>query len=287
MASLTNDHADSNRDSPPPPGRLVIVLDHESDGVPSPPGCLVIDLDRKDEVALGIDAEGEKKIVSPPIERLAVDANEEKENVPPPPGRVMSDVNEEKKENVPPPSGRLKKNGKEKVLTLPAGPAADQNQNGDRVGSMIPPKKRFRGVGRCTCPICITGINKWPGIKKFHSCHIPGCFKKYRTTSHLRAHLRSHVGNRPFKCTQPGCTKDFYRSDELGRHMRTHTHVRNYPCKLCEKRFLRSDHLAKHVQSHSTVRKPRQPRRTKAEMQQEKTTEDVPAEDQPSVTTEL
>jgi hypothetical protein len=285
MASLKNNHSDLNSDSPPPPGRLVIDLDDDSDRAPSPPGCLVIDLDRKDDGALEVYPERKKVIVPLPI-----NVDEEKENVPPVPRRIMIDDNEEKKENVPPPPGRLKKN-----VPPPAdlrGPGLDTEKekmvpNGDRVGSMIPLKKRFRGIGRCTCPICITGINKWPGIKKFHSCHIIGCFKKYRTTSHLRAHLRSHVGNRPFKCTQPGCTKDFYRSDELGRHMRTHTHVRNYPCKLCEKRFLRSDHLSKHVKSHSTVRKPRQPRRTKAEMQQGKTSEETSGEDQPSEASQL
>jgi len=131
----------------------------------------------------------------------------------------------------------------------------------------VPPPRLRSKIERCDCPICITGVNKWPGIKKFHSCHMVGCTKTYRTTSHLRAHLRSHLGIRPYKCTEPGCSKDFLRSDELTRHVRTHKKERNYPCMLCEKRFLRSDHLSKHVKSHDKVRKPRQKRQhTEAEV---------------------
>lgn len=61
------------------------------------------------------------------------------------------------------------------------------------------------------------------GKKKQHICHIPGCGKVYGKTSHLRAHLRWHSGERPFVCTWMFCGKRFTRSDELQRHRRTHT----------------------------------------------------------------
>lgn len=61
------------------------------------------------------------------------------------------------------------------------------------------------------------------GKKKQHICHIAGCGKVYGKTSHLRAHLRWHSGERPFVCSWMLCGKRFTRSDELQRHRRTHT----------------------------------------------------------------
>ncbi|XP_058229427.1 transcription factor Sp1 isoform X1 [Hemibagrus wyckioides] len=118
-----------------------------------------------------------------------------------------------------------------------------------------PPSRRSRREA-CTCPYCKDGDGRTdPSKKKQHICHITGCGKVYGKTSHLRAHLRWHSGERPFVCTWAHCGKRFTRSDELQRHRRTHTGEKKFSCPECPKRFMRSDHLSKHIRTH-TKKKP-------------------------------
>jgi hypothetical protein len=107
-----------------------------------------------------------------------------------------------------------------------------QHQNSDLGGPA--------SANRCRCILCMNPDRILvKGSSPLHMCHYPDCGKQYKKTSHLRAHLRGHVGDQPYLCSWPGCQKRFTRSDELHRHFRIHTGEKNHKCEHCEKMFSR------------------------------------------------
>ncbi|XP_066506007.1 transcription factor Sp6 [Hoplias malabaricus] len=133
-----------------------------------------------------------------------------------------------------------------------------------------PPRRSGRAPGQtaCRCPNCLNAESLGTAApsgeedkrKHLHNCHIPGCGKAYAKTSHLKAHLRWHSGDRPFVCNWLFCGKRFTRSDELQRHLQTHTGAKRFSCAVCPRVFMRSDHLTKHMRVHESPCRPNEER---------------------------
>lgn len=149
----------------------------------------------------------------------------------------------------------------------------DLAQYQSQIAALLHPKSPLataRRCRRCRCPNCQSSSSSdEPGKKKQHVCHVPGCGKVYGKTSHLKAHLRWHSGERPFVCNWLFCGKSFTRSDELQRHLRTHTGEKRFSCPDCCKRFMRSDHLAKHIKTHQNKKSSKPPEKNNEQIKRE------------------
>uniref|UniRef100_A0AC34Q2V0 C2H2-type domain-containing protein n=1 Tax=Panagrolaimus sp. JU765 TaxID=591449 RepID=A0AC34Q2V0_9BILA len=77
---------------------------------------------------------------------------------------------------------------------------------------------------------------------KIYSCH--RCGKQYCRKSTLKAHVKHHLGERPFICQI--CGKTFSQAANLTAHRRVHTGEKPFSCSICLRPFSQSSSLVTH-----------------------------------------
>ncbi|RXK35101.1 hypothetical protein M231_07653 [Tremella mesenterica] len=83
-----------------------------------------------------------------------------------------------------------------------------------------------------------------------HLC--PECGQTYLRTSHLHAHMRTHLDpeTKPFRCDREGCGKTFWTGTHLRRHEEAHDSVQTFTCDKCTQTFNKAHHLREHSLCH-------------------------------------
>ncbi|KAL4224475.1 hypothetical protein ACF0H5_015176 [Mactra antiquata] len=83
-----------------------------------------------------------------------------------------------------------------------------------------------------------------------YACHFAGCNWAFSTASKLTRHMTKHTNKRKWVCNE--CGKAFLRAEHLKGHMITHTGIRPFKCPVekCSQKFMSKSSVYVHLKKH-------------------------------------
>ncbi|GFU31439.1 hypothetical protein NPIL_147191 [Nephila pilipes] len=117
----------------------------------------------------------------------------------------------------------------------------ERTHTGERptnIGSVLCSQNAYEKVPRILSKLFQKGC--------MYSCSL--CSYSSPVSYHVKNHIRTHTGERPFPCTV--CNKKFSSKTNLNVHFRLHTGELPFECPVCKKRFNEKRSMMLHLVNH-------------------------------------